>query len=312
MKNRIINSFSNTRRNPWIAFIFSFFLTGLGQTYNCELSKGITFFGLRIMTIIMIIFHTVYKSSESFINFFVYATIVHILIWLFSPIEAALSAKKKVNVNLKKYNSPVFYFLFGIFNISLFVVLVIILSFFITIEKLETRRMNPTLFKDEYIFINKFTDKNLLIGDIVTFKINGEKKLARIIAKERETISIRDNSLYINEKPLNRDILSDYDLDQLKVKNSEDLFCEINSNIKYPIRLNIPNKSSITRKKKSKHNTQNYEEIFIKDNMLFLAYDNRVEEQFYEIIDTSNITGKVIGILYSTSRDSLKSIPFKF
>ena len=130
MKNRIITSTIPLKRSPVTAFILSFIFTGLGQIYNGDLSRGIVFFVLRILSLVIIPFYAVLKCADSCLSFFVIALAFHIIIWIASPFESLIGARRKGAENKKTYNSIIFYFVYTILSIVLLMLSVLFVSFF--------------------------------------------------------------------------------------------------------------------------------------------------------------------------------------
>jgi TM2 domain-containing membrane protein YozV len=74
-------------RNPWVSLILSFFIPGLGQIYNGQLTKGIIFVGIGFflaLTIVLLI-----------------GIILYPLFWIYTMYDAYDTAKK-VNAGIIK------------------------------------------------------------------------------------------------------------------------------------------------------------------------------------------------------------------
>ena len=146
MKSGIIISETGLNRYPWLAFTLSFFFTGLGQVYNGDLAKGIVFFLLRIFTFVFPVAVIILRNYDSYISFFGAAAVINILIWILSPVEAMYTARGLDVINLKKYNSLIFYIPYCVINTSLILSSLFFVSLFASIEQISNDDMNPSFF----------------------------------------------------------------------------------------------------------------------------------------------------------------------
>jgi len=78
-------------------------------------------------------------------------------------------------------------------------VVLLVRTFIITPVQVDGDSMYPTL-SDKQILILKKYDKSYKRFDIVVFDYNGSKLVKRIIGLPGETVSYKDNTLYINGK----------------------------------------------------------------------------------------------------------------
>ncbi|MCM8780876.1 MAG: signal peptidase I [Candidatus Omnitrophica bacterium] len=100
-----------------------------------------------------------------------------------------------------------------------FILAMIIRTFVVQAFKIPTGSMRPTLMEGDIILVNKFiygakipfTDFRLPAvrqperGDVIVFVYPQDPKkdfIKRLVAKEGETVEIRNGTLYINEQPL--------------------------------------------------------------------------------------------------------------
>ncbi len=301
MKKDIIKSESDLPRDQRIAFALSFFFTGLGQIYNGDFSKGIVFLALRILSLLIIPISGALKSIDSFISFFVIAFVFHAIFWILSPIEAMFGARGKDSVNLKRYNSLFFYSIYGTLSTGLLIFSFIFVTLFISIERIDTNRMNPTFLEDEYILVNRYAHKDLDVGDVVIYSNNGTNSIGRIIAKENETFRQEGNAYYINDTPLQLGIVAEPESDELGLENSENLFVEVNGRRRYPVIVNMP--ESPTDRDQGKT-------VFVLPGMLMLSIDNRMKDDPYHTIESKQISGNVEGVLYSSKFSRLLTQPY--
>lgn len=291
MENEKITSDIYLDRDHRIAFVLSFLFTGLGQAYNGELSKGLVFTALRIVTLLIIPLYAV--MNDSVLILFVSAFALNFFVWIISPFEAMHSAKSKSGINLKKYNSIIFYFIYGLLSSALiFISFLTVLSFF-SVKKINDNKMNPLFEKNEYILVNRYAYSGINTGDVVLYSQNKKTENGRIIAVPGNVVSIGSGKFFISEKPLELSILTDDEMNDYGIRNSEDLFYEINGSIKYPVRAKTAISSSQEKKPVIPENIQ------VKNKMFFVSYDNRTGENYYNFVEDKDIRGKVEGILFS-------------
>lgn len=98
---------------------------------------------------------------------------------------------------------------------------IIIRTFIVTPVQVDGESMYPTLYNNEILLLKKY-DKNYERFEIVVFKYNNSKLVKRVIGLPGETVSYKNNELYINgEKVEDVDLdvyTSDFDLSDLGYK----------------------------------------------------------------------------------------------
>ena len=78
-------------------------------------------------------------------------------------------------------------------------VVVLIRLFVATPVRVDGNSMNPTLKNNQILILNKM-DKSYKRFDVVVFNHNGNKLVKRIIGLPGDTISYKNNKLYVNDK----------------------------------------------------------------------------------------------------------------
>ena len=81
--------------------------------------------------------------------------------------------------------------------VIIIVVVILIRTFIITPVQVDGESMYPTLDDREILILKKY-DKTYERFDVVVFNYNGSKLVKRIIGLPGETVSYKDNQLYIN------------------------------------------------------------------------------------------------------------------
>lgn len=197
------------KRKPIIAALLSSVTPGLGQVYNGQMIKGITFFCATNLLIVLLSFTGLQFSFYGFAALIMLA----LFFWLFIVLEALFAAIKIREIRLKIYNRWSIYLLlalltFGIDFVSTDFLVEDVLG--IKGSKLQTGSMQPTLQKGEYIMTNLkyYKTKKMQRGDLVLFKFpeNPSKDfLFRVIGLEGEKIEIKERRVFINNRPLQED-----------------------------------------------------------------------------------------------------------
>ena len=84
--------------------------------------------------------------------------------------------------------------------ILIILVVIIIRTFLVTPALVHGASMEPTLFDNEILILNKVSHKikDFKRFDIIVFKYNGENLIKRVIAFPNEKVEYKDNKLYIN------------------------------------------------------------------------------------------------------------------
>lgn len=311
MKTGTIKSEIDLKRSPYLALVLSIFFTGLGQIYNGDIFIGIIFFLLKILSIILPFVFIILKGNEYIIYNIALAVLFFFLIWVISSFEAVYTAKKNISFNLKKYNNIYFYITFGFLNAGLFIGVLFLMNVLFTVEKISNNYMEPTFLKGEYVIVNKYSIKDIDIGDVIFYKDKETEKVSRIIAKERETFRYENNIFFINDSKLPLGILENYMIENLNIKNSADVFYEENGKKKYMIKVPISDSRLEIKKGKKKIPAQLMSRpILIKSNMVLLSNDNRTTGNPNQLINTKNLRGKVEGILVSSKFSRILLRPF--
>ncbi len=301
MSNRIIRSGALFQRSSFIAFLLSLLFTGLGQLYNGELSKGMTFFIMRILSLLLIPFFVLIGERNSYILIFAVLAVFHILIWLVAAVEALFSARRKRSFTLKAYNSVFAYCAYGFVSSLLLIITVIHASLFFVIVRMNSNRMVPTIVRGEYVLINKYMAGGTGLGDAVLYDDGDESRFGRIIAEQNDTFIYKNGLFEVNRMDLPIGVFSDRELDRMGLENREDIFFENNDKRRYPIKYLFPAKSSLKKK---------YSQMRIGKDKLLVAIDNRREKEVYRIVDKKSIIGRVEGIIIGNTIKRMMLLPF--
>jgi len=300
MVKRLIRSGVAAERNPAVAFLLSLLSTGLGQVYNSELSKGIVFFVLRVLTLLFIPLSFAIDFRSSSLAVFIALVLIHILLWLAAAGEACISSLRKKKYILTVYNSVVIYCVFGFASTLILLVLFVPASFFFQIETVASDAMNPTLFRGESVVVNTYMVGSGELGEVVFYEHKGMTKLGRVIATEGDAVVYKGGLFEINDVDLSLGVFTDDELDRMVLENSDDIFTENNGERRYPIRY-LPSRG---RSRGSRVR------ITVEKGAVLVALDNRRSEAVYEIIPVAAVQGRVEGIVMSNRVKRIMLLPY--
>ena len=96
--------------------------------------------------------------------------------------------------------------------IVIIVVVVLIRTFIVTPVQVDGESMYPTLLDNQILILKKY-DHGYDRCDIVVFKYNNSKLVKRVIGLHGETVSYKNNTLYINDKEIDNIKLDAYTYD---------------------------------------------------------------------------------------------------
>ncbi len=196
-------------RKPIIAAILSSVTPGLGQVYNGQIIKGLSFFLATNLFVVLLSFTGLQFS------FYGLAALIllSLFFWLFIVLEAFFAAKKIKEIPLKPYNKWPIYLLIVLLTLGIdFVLTGFFIEDILRIKgfKLVTSSMQPTLYKGEHIMTNlkHYRSRALQRGDLVLFEFPEDPSkdyLKRVVALEGEKLEIKNRQVFINNTPLQED-----------------------------------------------------------------------------------------------------------
>ena len=164
----------------------------------------------------------------------------------------------------------------------------------------------PTVVPGDRIMANKLAYKNSdpKRGDFVVFSDPDNRQInfsKRVVAIAGDSVEIKDNQLYINDKKLERQKLPQSVLDKIRIESSGkplegDVFYEVNGNAKYKIFI---------EKQSNDEPSQDFAKITIPANHCFVLCDNRnqaKDSRQFGPIPIATIKGRV-NFLYCPAKD---------
>lgn len=184
-------------RKPSLSFILTFVFSGLGQIYNGEFKKGISFLFLNVILFLFLGISGLFFSFKGLLL----AGMLMILFRILISVEAYRKAKTVNPYQLKPLNSFWKYGLFILFGFLINSVGIYTSRSIIGYEAfiVPTPSMEPTIDVNDMIIASKIKLSSLELGEIVTFsKGDGEKYICRILGLPGDRIEIKDDRVIIN------------------------------------------------------------------------------------------------------------------
>ncbi|MHC4594759.1 MAG: signal peptidase I [Planctomycetota bacterium] len=237
------------RRRPWLAVVLSLIMAGLGHIYCGRFVKGLVL-ALLSCIFIPVLFGTLSVSHSSVrITIIIISLFASLAVWLIAIIDSWYTAKHTTaDYMLKDYNRWYVYVLLMLMGTGGSTQI----AFNVRSTALEAFRVPvasnyPTIVPNDRFLANKLAYKHSdpKRGDLIVF-INPENRLInyikRVVAVAGDTVEIKDSQLYINDEKLQRQMLAQSTLDNIRIKVrgtllEGDVFYEANGEAKYTIFL---------------------------------------------------------------------------
>jgi len=288
-------------RRWWLAGLLSFFVPGLGQVYNGQETKGLFFYFLLSMWegLFLSLFFYLLKLPITPMNIGIICLLafVSIIPWLLIIFESIRTAKRISGAyTLKRYNKWYIYLL-----------LILIVQFvdystetmikeniFIKAYKIPAGSMKPTLMIGDHLLcdLTYYQTNNPARGDIIIFKYPQDENkdfVKRIIGIPGDTIQIKNDDLYVNNKKLAHKYIEKYKDNRIEA----DRYQETLGNINYQI-LDVFQKHEY------------FGPIVVPEDEYFVMGDNRDnsrDSRYWGTVKRRKIHGKAIFIYFSWDKE---------
>jgi signal peptidase I len=266
------------KRRIWLAVLLSLIMPGLGQVYCGRLKRGLVLNFLNILPLPIIIGLFSLSDSPALMQIVIVLILAGGMVQLTAIIDSAyLAIRAAAGYQLKDYNSPVVY--------ALLVLIVtggsIGSALYIRGQGLEAFRVPtascyPTIVPNDRILANKnaYNRYNPERGDLVVHICPFNRHwnyIKRVIAVAGDTVEVKDNQLYVNDRKLPRRKLPESTLDNIRITVEGKLlkgevFEETNGGVKYNIFLAEPPHDKTIG---------DFEKITIPEHHCFVLGDNR-------------------------------------
>jgi signal peptidase I len=277
-------------RKAILAFFLSAIVPGLGQLYNGQLRKAL-FFSLGVL-----IFSISVSVFGLKVHFGAYAITLAVLILLrlFIAIEAAITATRSKEYELKSYNKRYVYLLSVViwyFAVFMFERIASETRYIISIVNSDSGF--PTVFAGDYILgdYGFYTSQEPTYGDLVIFSMpKGESDIYRIIGMPNDTLSIENQLVKYNDKALSSKLVSTLFYREYEM---EEFIETLPNGVEYKfVRSKMPFFQGNGRS----------QEIIVPNNSYFLLGDNRdfsADSRFIGFVQREQIQGKLLSIYFS-------------
>ena len=275
MKTEEIYNTWKGQRSPLTAVVLSLIMPGLGHIYCGRIVKGIILAFLSSI-LIPVTFGTLSVSHSTVRIAVIIATLfASLVVWLVAIIDSWYTARHTTDsYTLKDYNRWYVY-----------VILILMstgnstqISFNVRSTLVEAFRVPvasnyPTIVPNDRFLANKraYKTSDPKKGDLIVF-LNPENRrvnyIKRVVAIAGDTVEIKDGQLYVNDEKLERQMLPQSTLDNIRIKVKGeplegDVFEEINGDAKYKIFL-------------AEHKTPgDFAKVTVPEHHCFVLGDNR-------------------------------------
>jgi len=293
LSRKIIVSQNLRQANPYLAFILSFFFTGLGHLYGGSIYRGIVFLLIKILIILTPPFLLLINPGSYYMNEVFYSSATLLVLQTANSIDASMKCHFKPQIPLQKYNNLFTYTAYASADILLTAICILWFSAFFLFFNLSEKN-EPLFEKNDIILINKIPGKEYFHGETVIIKGDSGFSITRIMALPGEKAEYKNSRFIIDGSELPLSIFSEKELHRMSLTNY-DIISELNGFYKYSV---------------IQSRTKTAFRILLKDNEYLASKDNRNENPFYNVISKDSIIGRVEGILVSPSRKKLLISPF--
>lgn len=197
-------------KEPLVAVMLSIILTGLGQIYASRVKRGILFFFMPMLFVVVILSYILNPTTQLNIYSLI-PLLILIFFGIFVIVDAYRCAKAyNISNNLSRNITAGKRFLI-IIGILLFMFIFnpsqLVRSYFranvVQAFKIASETMNPTLIKGDRVLVDKaiYKKSEPERGDLVVFKYPEDSQrsfIKRVVGLPNETIEIKNGRILIN------------------------------------------------------------------------------------------------------------------
>lgn len=265
------------KRKPLNAMVLSLIMPGLGHVYCGKITKGLLLAFLASIFVPVILITLMFDAPVKIVIIGM-AISGSLVVELIAVIDSYYTARHtKLGYELKEYNRWYVYLLLVLISTggSTEVASNVKANYFEAF-RVPVAANYPTIVPNDRFLANKlaYRSKDPERGDLIVF-INPENRrinyIKRVVAVAGDTVEIKNNELYVNDKKLQRRKLDESTLDNIRV-NVEgeplqgDVFEETNGDAKYKILLAKPPHDQVSH---------DFAKITVPAHHCFVLGDNR-------------------------------------
>ena len=289
-------------REPLIAVLLSVLAPGLGHIYCGKPAKGLVLFFLGFVFVPIMVFCPQNVSSAFILTAILASIILLIAVFFYAVVDAWFQAKRSdEHYEVKKYNQWYLYVLIIIISLSYPPVMSFsIRQSLVQAYKMGAGSMLPNLMVNDCVILNKTAYRHRLpeIGDVIAFKPPHDRNLIyvkRIVALPGDTIEIKGNILYINDRPLQYRKVAPLQCVKVSPDSSSVIESGITGEIVEEIRSNKSYRIQLFKSSRV-NSSADFAKTTVPDMYYFVMGDNRdnsMDSRHFGPIPLADILGKV-------------------
>jgi len=294
LSKQIIMSGRERILKPYLSFIMSFLVTGMGEIYSGFTQRGVTLALLRGASALAIPFYSMTNVKSSHLTEIFFSLLFFISVTLFSPFNAFFLSYRKKKIVVLKFHSAKFIVLFMICSTVFTLTSAAVFFSFFSIIRVN-HSYPPIIENGDIAVIKKIGNSIYKKGELIVLK-DENFSFTRIIALPGEDVAYSKGRFSNQGSELFQSIFTEDELKQFSLTDF-DVISEINDGLKYPV-----------IQKKDKYSM----EITLKNDEYFAAPDDRNNITGFVTVKNENIYGRMEGLLFSYKRMIILIKPFRF
>ena len=271
----------------------SLLFTGTGEIYSGSPLRGIILALLRSASLLAVPFYSFTNIKSSYLTEVFISLVFFTFITFLSPLYAVFISIRIKKIVISGVSSVKFIVLSVIFNSALTIVSAAVFFSFFSVIRVD-QNYPPIIEPGDIALIKKSENPVYRSGEMIVLK-DENLSLARIIGIPGEIISSVKGRFSVDGSELPLSIFTEEELNKFSLTDY-DVISETQGGYKYPV---IQNKSSYKLN------------IFLKDDRYFAVPDDRNDLAGYAAVNSSNIYGRLEGLLFSSKRVKLLIKPFR-
>jgi signal peptidase I len=250
-------SSNTTRRSPLVAVILSLLATGLGHIYCGRIVAGLALFFASFLLAPAALAAALAGLSLPVMAGLALAIAIVIGAYVVSIIGSYWTARKLQRAyEPRDYNRPIVYVLFILVALTYPALAVTqIRANLLEAFYIPAAGMTPNILLGDHILVNKLTYRLRAPerGDLIVFRSPKDRRLTwikRVIGLPGDTVELKNNEVFVNDRKLERDRVPASSLPALPEQG--DVYAEINSGRRYKILLGAEPARTATNYAKTK------------------------------------------------------------
>ena len=231
-----------TSRSPLAAVVLSLLATGLGHIYCGRIVAGLLLFFASFLLAPAALLAALAGLSLAVMAGLALAIAVVIGAYVYSVVGSCRAARKLQGAyELRDYNRPIVYVLFILVALTYPALAVTqIRANLLEAFYIPAAGMTPNILLGDHILVNKLTYRLRALerGDLIVFRSPKDRRLTwikRVIGLPGDTVELKNNEVFVNDRKLERDRVPPSSLPTLPEPG--EVYAETNSGRRYKILL---------------------------------------------------------------------------